>query len=327
VPARALAGAGWAHLAYVTDPANSRQELYINGVSVESFIESDAISWSGAGTNTFIGRNGNGNGLNTDGKVDEARIYNRALSPAEVAALAKSGLVKFTTSSVNLQQGSTLASGLVGHWTFDGQDTNWTSPTTGTTADRSGNNNTGTLTGMNQKLSPTIGHLGQALNFDGSNDFVVVTPMAPPTLAVSYAVWAKIDPSSTSGTIVKQRGGWGQQLGMNSSAVRFTIHTDVNVTDVDSVGAGLNDNQWHHIVGTYDGSTMNLYVDGVLNNSGSRSGATLLNDDDTTVVGAANVFGSGPVKAVIDDVRIYNRALSPTEIQQLYKLGTVRITQ
>ena len=82
----------------------------------------------------------------------------------------KSGAVKFTTSSVNLQQGSTLANGLVGHWTFDGPDI------TTTVTDRSGQNNHGYFVGGATSSAKVIGKLGQALNFDNNNDRVCGDP-------------------------------------------------------------------------------------------------------------------------------------------------------
>src|SRR3989338_2640061 len=78
-------------------------------------------------------------------------------------------------AKINAPQTTLNTSGLVGYWTFDGADTPWTSSTAATTLDKSGNNNTGTLTSMNRATSPTEGKIGQALNFDGSNDYVNIS--------------------------------------------------------------------------------------------------------------------------------------------------------
>ena len=72
------------------------------------------------------------------------------------------------TSSAEMDNGSTLEQGLIGHWTFDGKDTPWSSATKVTAIDRSGNGNNATSTTMTRAGSPTIGKLGQALNFNGS---------------------------------------------------------------------------------------------------------------------------------------------------------------
>ena len=107
-----------------------------------------------------------GDGFRVDGAIDEVRVYNRALSATEIAKLYGSGAVKVGASSVALQQGSTLANGLVGHWTFDSPDTRTT------ITDRSGQGNNGYFIGGATSSAKTNGKLGQALRFDGVDDFV-----------------------------------------------------------------------------------------------------------------------------------------------------------
>ena len=106
---------------------------------------------------------------NTDpfkGTIDEVRIYNRALSATEVAKLYGSGAVKTNASSANLDNGSSLERGLVGHWTFDGADV------TTVVADRSGQGNNGYFIGGATLSAKVIGKLGQALRFDGADDYL-----------------------------------------------------------------------------------------------------------------------------------------------------------
>src|SRR3989344_771986 len=68
-----------------------------------------------------------------------------------------------------------LATNLVGHWTMDGKDINWSA---NTMTDKSGNGNTGTITNMSTTTSPTIGKLGQGLRFDGVNDKVTLNSIS-----------------------------------------------------------------------------------------------------------------------------------------------------
>jgi len=88
------------------------------------------------------------------------RVYNRALTPTEIRQLYKAG----SSFHPNTTNKSTIRDGLVGHWTFDGADMGTTSA-----RDASGNANTGWLINGAKKA---IGRIGQALNFDGVNDFV-----------------------------------------------------------------------------------------------------------------------------------------------------------
>ena len=77
----------------------------------------------------------------------------------------------------------------------------------------------------------------------------------------------------------------------------------------------VNDNEWHHVAFTYDGTTIRLYVDGV-------EDATLDAIIDTGVDGETNVnigsqLGGSLFQGLIDDVRIYDSALTPEQIKFL----------
>src|SRR3989344_7872531 len=78
----------------------------------------------------------------------------------------KSGV---SSVKINSSQAGMLTSGLVGYWTFDGQDTNWGA---NTTDDVSTNSNIGTMTNMSTTTSPVPGVAGRGLNFYGSDDYV-----------------------------------------------------------------------------------------------------------------------------------------------------------
>ena len=82
------AGMGWHHFVYVMDDTNNLQKVYVDGVEKGSTTYTQSISYTGMGTNTFIGRHGNGGG-NTDlnGVVDDVRVYNRVLSAQEIQDL------------------------------------------------------------------------------------------------------------------------------------------------------------------------------------------------------------------------------------------------
>ncbi len=83
-----LAGTGWHHVAFTFDDTNNTRTLFLDGVAVASQSSSDSVNYAGA-TSTVIGRNGGG-GTDHDftGRIDEARIYNRALTSQEIAVLA-----------------------------------------------------------------------------------------------------------------------------------------------------------------------------------------------------------------------------------------------
>ena len=72
-------------------------------------------------------------------------------------------------ASKNVIPGSTLQTGLVGLWSFDGKDMNWR---TNKALDRSGQGNDGELVNMSTSTSPVSGKIGQGMSFDGVNDYV-----------------------------------------------------------------------------------------------------------------------------------------------------------
>lgn len=95
-----LAGTGWHHVAYTVDSTNNAQVLYLDGVAVSSTTFTQNVSYNQE-TITRIGkfaRSGFDNGHDLNGKIDEARIYSRALSAAEIAALANDRPVDATDS-------------------------------------------------------------------------------------------------------------------------------------------------------------------------------------------------------------------------------------
>jgi hypothetical protein len=87
-----FAGAGWRHFAAVFDDDNNVFRFYVNGAEVASMATAASISWTGLGSNIVVGRHGNGNAnMDFTGRIDDARIYTRALCPAQVLELVNDG--------------------------------------------------------------------------------------------------------------------------------------------------------------------------------------------------------------------------------------------
>jgi hypothetical protein len=273
------------------------------------------------------------------GSFDEVRIYNRALSASEIAALYNSGAVKFTTSSVTLQQGSTLSNGLRGHWTFDGGDTNWTSTTAGTTRDASGNNNTGTMTNMSRDIVQGQGKLGQAFNFDGSNDEVNVgSGTSIDGLATTtIAAWIYLDSfgEGNEGRIYAKGEldfvVWDD--GGPCNRCLAYLYSATQDFEVYSTSNAISTGQWYHVAVTRDGSFLDtgvqFYVNGsplVFLDDGDPDGTGdyYADVDDDALIGN-HEFNNFAYDGKIDDLRVYNRVLTAAEVKQLYNLGRATI--
>jgi concanavalin A-like lectin/glucanase superfamily protein/galactose oxidase-like protein/Big-like domain-containing protein len=216
-----------------------------------------------------------------------------------------------TSSSVTVTVSNTTqppAAGLVGAYAFnEGSGT--------TTSDRSGNGNTGTLSGATWS---TAGRTGAALSFDGVNDRVNVNDSASVDLAGGMTLQAWVYPTALSSwrtVLLKERSG-GLVYALYANDDVSTPAAYVRVGSVDVRVAGISPlplNTWTHLAATYDGAILRLYVNGQQVGSQARTGAIQVSTGLLRLGGNA-VWGEW-FAGRIDDVRIYNRPLTANEIQ------------
>jgi Concanavalin A-like lectin/glucanases superfamily len=209
-------------------------------------------------------------------------------------------------------------SGLVGWWKFDESG--------GTTAaDASGNGNNGTL--VNGPVW-TAGKVNSALAFNGSNSYVSVPYAASlnATSAITLSAWVKTT-STVRGDIVSRFSGspfpgYALVASGNCAVGQVGMWVGDNTSGYVCSPGMINDGGWHLVTGTYDGTTVRVYIDGALSNSGIRTNG-LNNASTGPTIGAYNMSGTvgGFFNGSIDGVRIYNRALSATEVNALLTGG------
>ncbi len=199
------------------------------------------------------------------GIIDDARIYNRALSSKEVYSLYKLGQTVTDVSPTN-KIGTGISSGLVGHWTFDGKDTNWTSSFVGTTKDSSGNNNTGNFSQMGRATSTIIGKIGQGLTFHGNDVINTTKPILSSTASNGFStlVWLK-DINSPIGSIVYELDG-STSLYLETgktTGTRCVIRDDITSFFYTPYSTSNLDHKWHHYGCVLDRTTnvLTMYID------------------------------------------------------------------
>jgi hypothetical protein len=215
-----------------------------------------------------------------------------------------------------------LNSGLVASWTFDD----------GTAHDSSPNGNNGTLNGG---CTSAPGRVGAALELNGGYVSVPDSPSLNPTTQLTLAAWYKPvsftgngnDPIIDKGYTSHTPPYYQYHLGVYGSGrdFQFSVDTDGTYRDLSTGDGFWSPGNWYHVVGTYDGSFVRLYVNGTLITAAPQTGTIGSFGRPVELGQFSNV--DSPLPGTIDDVRIYNRALTQDEIVQLAAGGTFVWTQ
>lgn len=220
--------------------------------------------------------------------------------------------------------------GLVGYWKMDeGSGT--------TTSDSSGNGNTGTLVNGPQWVN---GRYGKALDFNGVNSYVSI-PDSPSLRIQSFTLTAWIymtlrpyQHGNRHSAIINKLYFQISGIGTKGYKLQFedpsSSDDNLVVTIGDDISQrflvkynSINDltlNQWHQIVGTWNGSIASIYIDGQLKSSESTGAYTVVHDDTPLALGTEVTSGVKDVwfNGLIDEAMVFNRALSAEEVQSLY---------
>jgi hypothetical protein len=216
-----------------------------------------------------------------------------------------------TSSPITVSVSNTTpppATGLVAAYAFsEGNGT--------TTTDHSGKGNTGTLSGATWT---TAGQAGTAISFDGVNDRINVNDAASLDLTSGMTLEAWVYPTALTGwrTVVLKEtaGGLVYALYAHDDAPWPAAYVRIGGADVGVAGTSpLPLHTWTHLATTYDGATLRLYVNGMEVGSQAGGGSIRVSTGRLRIGGNA-IWGEW-FAGRIDEVRLYNRALSPAEIQ------------
>jgi len=224
-------------------------------------------------------------------------------------------------SWVESEVASQLENGLVGYWDFDGD-----------AADSAGTND-GTIYGA----TITTGQVGGALTCDGDMDYVTIpdNDSLTPRDEMTIAFWLYTNGGQNAG-IYKYAGCPLQGPNGNSRAYFIEVNGSSGIigsriyTNVDSYGRIYSNNpvsfsEWHHISLTFNRGNAAIYIDGQLDNSETLSVSSIMNDGQPFMIGAFWDYCLGGIQSkldgMIDEVMLYDRALSEAEISQLYTAG------
>lgn len=287
----------WYHVVGVYNKEGGTIALYVNGTLQGTATAGS--SWTAFGSATVGRAKWNGAAVDfVNGAIDDARFYGRALSGAEISALA------------------TTAAGAI--WTLnEGSGT--------TAADTSGNSNTLFLQAAAGWTTRAPGGTG-ALNLNGTSTSwaSAAGPTVDTTQSLTFAAWVKLNNTTGYQTVVSIEGVTASPFLLQtngSGAFRFAQ------VSADTAAPGFTVSQggtpvagtWYHLAGVYNktAGTVQLYVNGVA--QPSATAFTPWSASGSTTVGRAKWNGAQVdfLNGAIDDVRIYSRALTLAEIQAL----------
>ncbi len=303
-----IADGHWHHLAFVSDGAGTAS-LYVDGV----FEKSDTFIHTSGSSSTRFGSQYEGNdGLYSyyyDGLIDEVEFFSRALSAQEIADIAKA------TNKGSCRSCTLPPNNMVSWW--KGEDG---------TIDSIGAND-GTLTGGTY----ASGKVGEAFSFDGIDDYVSVpasSNWAFGTGDFTVEFWANGAFNNTFRPIINNRktpasdSMWAIEIYDVANRVEFHSGLTIFLTATNQ----LISSSWNHIAVTRNGTMLSMYINGVL--SGSVSNSSDFSEINDLQIGrdimSGNQLGGG-FQGLIDEVSIFNRALSADEVAAIYNAGSAGV--
>jgi uncharacterized repeat protein (TIGR01451 family) len=295
VSSQALSPNTWYYLSATFDGTTAT--LYIDGTAVGSATLPDG--YTASTTPLVLGSASWANGGYFNGAINEFSYFNRVLTPAELGSLTLSGsLGSILSTTVGLQDGY--------HAQNNAQDSG-----------PGGNNGT-----ISSGISYAPGVVGQAFSFNGQASYIDLGtgPDIVGTGAFAVAAWVKT--TASNGVILNQRdpNNFNGEYGLSVSGGQVNWYTYGNYQygfNFNS-NASVNDGNWHLIIAVrLANGTGQIYIDGKLDNS-QAAAPVPLGSGFHVYIGEDVRDGVNNFVGQIDEVQIYNTALTPAQIGMLY---------
>jgi len=256
-----------------------------------------------------------GNAINTD--IDEVKIYNYARTPAQIAWDYNHGAplawYRFDECSETAVNNAAPAAGIGAD---SGNDGTLIIGATGT------NTTVGTCTTSGAWYDGATGKINSAMDFDGTDDYVGTSnnifSQSTFTGGITMSAWVKPASISSSALMVSIEGVYYLAIDSTTSKLAFEVAGGSVSGDSTTIA---NAGTWVHVVGTYDGTNSRIYVNGVLENTYAQTRYDIDTLNRPTTIGQQST-GSYWFNGLIDDVRIYNYALTAKQVDSLYNNGT-----
>lgn len=321
----------WVHFACIVDSDKGEMLIYMNGKPLADTHTAD--SYGNANIKTtggplILGNSGLADAaLNSghfNGTIDDIRIHNYALSAAEVQALYAPDATNIVTLDQTIPQEGLVAQYLLGSDAFDS----------------SSNSLNGILNGA-VKTADRAGEPGKAYLFDGHNDGIRVenSPLLNSDSSLSISGWVNIKELATTPLNYRNIFWKGDTEGINYDTYQHRAYTlwynHLGQFQFSSTPAGAPTQKdcmtgensvklgsWQHFVAIIDKERgeMRLYIDGILRTTNNTYGNKSAKASTSSLYFGTSIPGNSinRLNGGLDDIRIYNRVLTDSEIQTLY---------
>ncbi|MDD4027401.1 MAG: LamG domain-containing protein, partial [Candidatus Shapirobacteria bacterium] len=309
----------WYHLTYLYD--GTKQKIYINGNLDAS---RNATPFNGQSGIIYVGKSYNSSSYVFDGNFDEFKIYPYARTADQIKQDYNSrGSMSGSSVNLGVQSNTSpnLKSSLIAHYKFDeGSGT--------TTNDSSENKNNLTFgVGNSSPVWSTNSKTNKALSFNGLTTYIENNSNNDVfNLVNNLTVSAWVNPSSFSGSS-KYIFGHYYQYGIyltSSGTYEAILRGNDGTYYYPTSSKTLNLNEWQYLTLSFNEGEASLFINGKFINSSTIPTTTLYNisTDLITIGSYFNGSRSNNFNGLIDEVKIYNRALTPEEIKQDYNAGS-----
>lgn len=316
----AIAPNQWVHVVAVFDGdmknALDRMKLYINGVN--AVADSGALVYS----NRVIADNIGNTATNTEiarwksqfnwsgyfkGSLDDIKIYNRALSISEITALYNDD-----------------NTGLIAHYPFNGN-----------AKDMSGNGNHGVVNGATL-TTDRFGKANSAYSFDGKSSFIKVPSIGSTAFNSDFSIEAWVNIRDFTNPYPHIIQGENNFLAFHTTGSAYTVQQQSKISFYTVYGSKITDqqpitgtrlipnnaiipvNKWNQIVISKLKDTIRYYYNGAMEYKGFYENKPLILGNYLLIGTAINSQSDYTLNGVIDDIKIYQKALSTSEITSLY---------
>ncbi len=291
----------WTHVAVVCDKSALACFGYKNGIQegsgnhvIGDYTVSDDFEISSPNT-----------GYN--GLLDDVKVYNYVRTQEQIVSDMNAG-----HPAVGSPVGSTVL-----HLKMDEGYGNIAN-------DYSPQNNNGNILGSSAPSWTNDGKFGKALSFDGG-DYIRVPNSTSLQLVneISVSVWIKLSNLADAGIVSKSglnnsNGDYALATGCgsaNNNQITFGINGECGLTSQTTITTG----EWYHLVGTYDGTALRLYVNGDLDQTLAETDS--INTNSTDLIVGGYYSSSYLTQGTIDDLRIYPFALSESQVKTVMNQG------